>query len=180
MQISRGKYKNRKIETIKSLQTRPTASKTKEAIFNMIAFEVENAQVLDLFAGSGLLGIESLSMYAKNVDFNDVNKEAIKNIEHNLKKLEITNYTLSTLDAFMFLDLNKNKQYDIIFLDPPYDFNIINDLLIKIINLNIIKESGIIICESSLNEQIINEYNNFIKYKEKKYGKNKISIFRSR
>lgn len=179
MQISRGKYKNRKIESIKSLDTRPTSSKTKEAIFNMIAFNVENANVLDLFAGSGLLGIEAISMYAKHVDFNDKNIDAIKNIEHNLNKLEITNYTLSKLDAFKYLELNKEKIYDIIFLDPPYDLNIINDLLIMIINLNIIAESGIIIVESSLSEQILNKYNNFSKVKEKKYGKNKISIFRS-
>lgn len=180
MIINRGKYRNRSINTLESKETRPTASKTKEAIFNMIAFDVENAMVLDLFAGSGLLGIEALSMAAKHVDFNDSNIVATKIIKQNLETLKEVNYTISAYDAFSYLEMNQDKEYDIIFLDPPYKLKIINDLVEKIINLNIIKENGIIICESSLAEQIFSEYQNFSKIKEKKYGKNKISIFRSR
>ncbi len=180
MNISRGKYRNRKIDTLESLQTRPTASKTKEALFNMIAFDVENAEVLDLFAGSGLLGIEALSMYAKHVDFNDSNPQAIKIIKCNLEMLNETNYTITSLDAFTYLNTIKDKQYDIIFLDPPYGLKIINELVKQIIDLKIIKENGIIICESSLDEQVVAGYQGFEKVKDKKYGKNKISIFRSR
>lgn len=179
MRISRGKYRSREIKTLDTLTTRPTASKTKEAIFNMISFQVENALVLDLFAGSGLLGIEALSMYAKHVDFNDSNIKATKLISENLKMLNETNYSLSNQDALTFLKTS-NQQYDIIFLDPPYDLEMINELVSLIIDLKLIKEDGTIIAESSVEEQIFNGYQSFNKIKDKKYGKNKISIFRSR
>lgn len=182
MQVNRGMYRGLKLETLDSLNTRPTSSKVKEAVFSMLYTKIYDAQVLDLFAGSGNMGIEALSSQAAYVDFYDNSIDAIKIIKTNTDKLKTDNYSITKTDYQQALDniIMNNKQYDIIFLDPPYHLEIINDLLTKLISNNIIANDGIIVCESSIKEDVATEVLGFEKYKEKKYGTIKITMFRSR
>lgn len=182
MQVNRGDYRGLKLETLDSLETRPTASKVKEAIFSMLYTNIYDAKVLDLFAGSGNLGIEALSSHASYVDFYDNSLAAIKIIIKNTSKLKLSNYTITHLDYNKALKnaVENNKQYDIIFLDPPYHLELINELVTTIISNNIIERNGIIVCESSMNEVINDTVLNFEKYKEKKYGTIKVTMFRGR
>ena len=182
MVVTRGKYRGLKLSSLENYDTRPTAAKVKEAIFSMLDNQTIDAKVLDLFAGSGALGIEALSNGAAWIDFVDNNKQAIKVINKNCSKLKVDNYTIIFGDYQKVLtDLKRQgKQYNLIFLDPPYRLMIINELLKTIITNNIIEKNGIIICECSNEEQVLLEYLNFEQEKNKKYGKTKITIFRGR
>ena len=198
MVVSRGKYRGLKIETLSGDQTRPTSTKVKEAIFSMLHSDVYGARVLDLFAGSGSLGIEALSCNAKFVEFYDVSNDAIKIIKNNLNKLKCDNYKLELGDYRKVLrNLTKNnKQYDIIFLDPPYHLHVITELVCFIYDNNLLAEHGVIVCESGEDEIVCenyygikkkefseektnkSNYQGLEKYKNKKYGSSIISLYR--
>ncbi|MDF9867610.1 16S rRNA (guanine966-N2)-methyltransferase [Bacilli bacterium PM5-3] len=181
MVISRGKYRGLKLETLNGENTRPTLAKVKEAIFSMLYNNVYDAKVLDLFAGSGNLGIEALSCEAKWVDFFDSNRDAIKVIESNTKKLKCDNFKIELMDYQNALNsLVVETKYDLIFLDPPYHLKIINSLIEDIYKKELLSEDGIIVCEYGLDEDVFDEYCELEKYKDKKYGKTKISMFRRR
>lgn len=182
MQINRGTYRGLKLETLDSLNTRPTSSKVKEAVFSMLYTKIYNAQVLDLFAGSGNLGIEALSSQAAHVDFYDNSKDAIKIITNNTKRLKQNNFTIKQADYQDALKqiIKSEKTYDVIFLDPPYHLEIINTLVSEIISNNIIASNGIIVCESSKSEDIFDGFAQFERYKVKNYGTIKITMFRRR
>ncbi|MEG0284070.1 MAG: 16S rRNA (guanine(966)-N(2))-methyltransferase RsmD [Erysipelotrichales bacterium] len=178
MQINRGMYRGLKIDTLDGEHTRPTSAKVREAIFNMLMYDIHDAKVLDLFAGSGALSIEAISSNASFVHINDFNKQAITIINNNLSKIKSDNYKVSCLDYKDLLN-NSNDKFDIIFLDPPYHLELINDLIKMIDDLKLLNEDGIIVCESSLKEDVIDSYGLLSKYKEKKYGTIKVSMFRS-
>ncbi|WP_423364579.1 16S rRNA (guanine(966)-N(2))-methyltransferase RsmD [Mycoplasma sp. P36-A1] len=180
MDVNRGNFKGLKLETLSGENTRPTQSRVKEAIFSMLSNNVYDAKVLDLFAGSGALGIESLSNNAKRVDFVDSNIDAIKVINNNLNKLKDCEYKVHNIDYNKALINFKesNQKFDLIFLDPPYKQHLINKLLIDIEKLDLINEFTIIVCESNLDENVISETSKLELYKEKKYGNTKIRMFR--
>ncbi|MDR1782242.1 MAG: 16S rRNA (guanine(966)-N(2))-methyltransferase RsmD [Bacilli bacterium] len=180
MQISRGKFRGLKLNTLSGLNTRPTTQKVKEAIFNMIAFDVADSIVLDMFSGSGALGIECLSMDAKEVFFNDKSKEALKVINSNLNKLKINNYQTFNLEynkLINLLNLNNNS-FDLIILDPPYHLKIIDELIKLIIDNNLLNKNGIIVAELSFEENINDSYDMIYLIKDKKYGKTRIAIYK--
>jgi 16S rRNA (guanine(966)-N(2))-methyltransferase RsmD len=180
MNISRGLYRGIKLKSLSSDNTRPTTQKVKEALFNMIASYVREAEVLDLFAGSGSLGIECLSMKAKWVDFNDANYQAKKIILSNLTRLKNDNYQVYNSDYIKLINYLKNNErsYDIIFLDPPYDYHIINELITMLIDNNLIKENGIIVGELSQEEVVFDNYQDYYKYKDKSYGSTRIVVYK--
>lgn len=169
MRIIAGKYRGKKLNEFELGSTKPTLDRVKESIFSSIQFDIIDAEVLDLFSGTGALGIECLSRGAKCVDFVDCNVEAIKLIKQNLKGID-GQYSVTQSDYMSYLQNAKlkAKQYDIILLDPPYD----KDFGIKAINYivdnQMIKDDGIIIYErlySGLDLQI-DGYD----IKQKKYG----------
>ena len=172
MRIIAGKYKGLILEKIETSKIRPTMDRSKEALFNIIQNEIINASFLDLFAGSGNIGIEAISRGAKTVCFVDNSYEAIKVIEKNNKKIK-ENLKIVKEDVHKFLKNNTNK-YDIIFMDPPYDY--CEEELIKLIDL--------ILLEKKLNKNgiIILEYGKEINHekiiKSKKYGKTYFMFFK--
>ena len=125
MKIISGKYKGRPIKAPKGATTRPTSSKVRESIFNILQGEIEGARFLDLFAGSGIMGLEALSHGAESVTFIENNKQAASCIRANLKSLE-EKATLLQRDAALALkQLHKAQaQFDIIYMDPPYALDI--------------------------------------------------------
>ena len=171
MKVISGIYKGRLLDGYTMNGTRPTMDRVKESLFAMIQNKVKDSIILDLFSGSGNLGIEAISEGAKEAYLVDYNKKATKTIENNLKKLEINNCKVLTMDYLKALDYlkNENKLFDIIFLDPPYQTNYIEKSIQKILELNILNEEGIIVCETDQLNKIYQDTRLSV-IKEKKYG----------
>ena len=171
-----GKYNGKKLLGFDIDGTRPTMDRVKESLFAMINSRLKNSVVLDLFAGSGSLGIESLSNGAKKAIFVDNNNELINIIKINTKdftddiKIIKSDYK-EALDSFK----NSNMKFDIIFLDPPYKLNLINDCLEKIVNYNLLNNDGIVVCEFE-SESVKSEKLTLIK--SRKYGSKNINIYK--
>jgi len=194
MRIIAGTARGTVLKTLDGEDTRPTLERVKENFFNAINFDVADAKVLDLFAGSGQLGLEALSRGAKNAVFVDSNIECFEIITQNAQKAKLYNkcniykydYSeyLSGLKKRKDIDkLNKFEKFDIIFIDPPYESSekIINDCIKRIIKNEFISNGGLIICETGNNKQLIlgaNEeiLNKIEKNKIYKYGKVSITI----
>ena len=181
MRIISGTAKGTKLYTLEGKNTRPTLDRIKESLFNIIKNKITDSEVLDLFAGSGAIGLEFASRGAKNVILCDSSREAekiiIKNIEKtNLKdKVELKQTTSDKL-----LDNLKDKKFDIIFIDPPYDSQLIAKSVEKIFKNDMLSTNGIIIIETDQEERIINEIK---KYEEnifdiRRYGRVKLIFMR--
>lgn len=150
MKIITGIAKGMNLETLEGDSTRPTSQRVKEAIFSMIQFEIENAKVLDIFAGSGQMGLEALSRGAKKATFGDSSREAVDIIIKNAKKTKLFEMCrISCCDYKQLIKGIANKEkYDIIFIDPPYKDKIISDVLRRLITADAVSGNGKIICES--------------------------------
>lgn len=171
MKIISGKYRGRILEGFDLKGTRPTMDRVKESLFAMIQEYIPNSTVLDLFSGSGNLGIEALSEGADYAYLVDSNFKAVNVIKKNIKKIGIEQVEVWNKDYKKALeDLKKeNKKMDIIFLDPPYKTDYIEESIKKIEQDNLLELDGIIVCESDdLNKIIYSK--KFISVKEKKYG----------
>ena len=147
MRVITGSARGAKLQTLEGLATRPTSDRVKEAVFNIIQFDIEGRRVLDLFAGSGQLGIEALSRGASYGVFVDQSAEAVKVIKANLKKVKFDQKaTVLQSDYLRYLS-SCSEKFDIIFLDPPYAQSHLENALQKISEIDILSEGGIIICE---------------------------------
>ena len=175
MRVISGKYKGKNLIGFDIDGTRPTMDRVKESLFGIIQNNIKNSVVLDLFAGSGSLGIEALSNGAREVYFIDNNIELINIIKKNTNGMN-ENIHIMKSDYKNALELikNSNIKFDIIFLDPPYKLNLINDCLDKIVEYNLLNKDGIVVCEYETE----NIKNNKLKLiKDKKYGSKKIKIY---
>ena len=166
MRIISGKYRGKKLKEFNLDSTRPTTDRVKESIFNLIQFDVLDSVVLDLFSGTGALGIEAISRGAKQTHLVDCNKLAIKIIKENLKGIE-GDYEVYNADYLNFLNSASSK-YDLIFLDPPYktDFGII--AINELIALNKLNKNAIIIFETSKDREFT--FPTCFDITKKKYG----------
>ncbi len=178
MRVISGLYKGRVIEGFDIEGTRPTQDRVKESIFSTIQNYIDESVTLDLFSGSGNLGIEALSNGSKKCYFVDNNKKAISVINENIKKLDINNAVVINDDYknALYYFKNNNIVFDLIFLDPPYKFEYIDEIIRFIIDNNLINNKGLIICEFEFD--IIKDYKELELYKEKKYGYKKVIIFK--
>ena len=178
MKVISGTLKGRKIDGYNLDGTRPTMDRVKESLFAMIQNYIGESICLDLFAGSGNLGIEAISEGATFVYFNDNNKKAAEVIKKNIKNFNIIEKSkVLNMNYKKVLNELNGQKIDIIFLDPPYKTNYIEES-IKIINSNnLLSNTGIIVCESSdLNKIIYTD--DFQILKEKKYGDKWVVILR--
>ena len=171
MRVISGKYKGKMINGFNINGTRPTMDRVKESLFGMIQNEINNSICLDLFAGSGSLGIEALSNGAKKCYFIDNNKEIIKILKNNLENIDNSIIIKDDFENFL---KTTNQKFDIIFLDPPYKLNLITKAIDIIVQKELLNENGLIICEYE-NESIITDLELI---KEKKYGSKNIKIFK--
>ena len=175
MRVISGNARGKKLVSLEGMNTRPTLDRVKEALFNIIQFDIADKNVLDLFAGSGAIGIEAISRGAKSVTFCDNSIDAVKiiktNIENTRSKDKAT--VINTDYSLALKQLGKeNKQFDIIYLDPPYKTDFANKAIEEIINLNLLSKDGIIIVETDDNkkDETINTKNIEI-FDKRKYGR---------
>jgi 16S rRNA (guanine(966)-N(2))-methyltransferase RsmD len=161
--------------------TRPTMDRVKESLFAMIQNDIIDSIVLDLFSGSGNLGIESISNGSKLCYFNDINKECIKSINDNINLFDIKDKSIiinkTWSDCLKYLS-NLNVKLDIIFLDPPYKMDCLNEVIDKIINYNLLNHNGLIVCEVS--NDYLKDFDILDKIKMRKYGDKFIIIYRNK
>ena len=130
MRIIAGKHKSRKLETLEGNNTRPMMDVMKESVFNTIGPYFEEIEILDLFGGSGALSLEAISRGAKHSYIIDLSRDAVRVITNNVKSLrEENSVTILNIDYKMALKKLEGKTFDLIFLDPPYRLNIVNELL---------------------------------------------------
>lgn len=159
--------------------TRPTADRVKEAVFNMIQFEIEGRQVLDLFGGSGQMAIEALSRGAAGAVIVDQSKDSVCVIRQNLIKTQLmANAEVVCADYMDYLNKTQ-KKFDLIFLDPPYRENFLENALKRISEIDILKSGGIIICERPADKALSDAYDAFRRVKDYRYGKTGITVFRA-
>ena len=172
MKIIQGKYKGRVLKGFDIDGTRPTMDRVKESLFAMIQNKVPNSKCLDLFSGSGNLGIEALSMGANDVVFVDKNRISIKTINENLSNINENRRVLNNDYKDAILKLSTTDKFDIIFLDPPYKSNYVLNSIENIIEFNILENDGIIVVETDDKNKIeeIKKYNNLEVYDIRKYG----------
>ncbi len=174
MRIISGKARGTKLYTLEGTNTRPTLDRVKESIFNIIQNEIEGATVLDLFAGSGAIGLECLSRGAKKAILCDKSKEAVEIIKRNIEKTHMEECAkIVNTDFETCLEKLKNEQFDIIYIDPPYATDYIFKSLKKIKEIGIAKEESIIIIETDDEQRILKDIGNIeIKIVDKrKYGR---------
>lgn len=178
MRVIAGKYRSIKLNALEGMNTRPTTDKVKENLFNMLDCQ---GRVLDLFGGSGGLGIEALSRGAEHATFIDGSNGAVKVIHSNLEKCRISkdDYAVYRNDYKRAVKIlgKKEEKFDMIFLDPPYDKGLIDSSLGVILENNICNEYCLIVCEKSAEEGISITSEKLEIIKEKKYGITDIVIF---
>lgn len=154
MRVIAGKARRLQLRTPEGLNTRPTTDRTKETLFNMLNPYLADADFLDLFSGSGAIGIEALSRGARYVAFVENHKAAIDCIKSNLvvTKLEQDGdlLTMDVTSAIRTLEL-KGKVFDVIFMDPPYDQGLEKDVLLQLVQSNLVYDDTIIVVEAALN-----------------------------
>lgn len=182
MRIISGKAKGTKLYTLQGDNTRPTLDRVKESVFNIIQNQIPEATVLDLFAGSGAIGLEMLSRGAKKAILCDKSKEATAIIKKNIEKTHMEEKVeLYNTDFKECIEKVSKEKFDIIYIDPPYETNFIEKSLEKIIKTNIIQENGIIILETDDEKRIKKEIEKIdvTIIDERKYGRANI-IFLSK
>ena len=179
MKIVSGLYKGRNIEGFNIEGTRPTQDRVKENLFNIINENIQDKVVLDLFSGSGNLAIESLSRGAKFAYLVDNNNKAINIIKKNINNIGIDNCKVinsNYKEALNYL-IDNNIKIDIVFLDPPYKTNYIEESINIIIKNKILNDNGLIICESDNIDKIVYP-EELVCIKDKKYGDKYIIILK--
>lgn len=181
MKVISGYLKGKKIKGYNTVGTRPTMDRIKESLFATIQNYIDGSIILDLFAGSGSLGIEAISNHCKFCYFVDNNKQIIKILKNTLDELKISNAIVYHSDYNNILQLlkNNNIKLDIIFLDPPYKLNVLNGIVDYIVDNNLLNEKGLIVLEHQDNYKL-KEYKNLKLYKEKKYSDKFITILQKK
>lgn len=176
MRVITGSARGRQLITLEGTDVRPTTDRVKEAIFSIIQFEIPGAKVLDLFAGSGQLGIEALSRGANLCVFVDQSRKA-----HEVQKINLKNTGLMTgarvvLNSHLSFLAGSRDQFDIVLLDPPYHQGMIPDTL-EALQKNI-ADTGIVICETDVKEELPDKIGKLKVQKTYKYGKIKLTTYR--
>ena len=178
MRVITGIARGRRLKEPNGMETRPTADRVKEGIFSSIQFEVEGRKVLDLFGGTGQMGIEALSRGAVHCTFVDLQKQAVGIIRENVTSTGFSDQsTVIQGDALAFLSRCKEK-FDLIFLDPPYGSGLLEKAMEIITTIDIVSENGIIVCEngpSSVWPEVKEPYR---MQKEYRYGKIRTALYR--
>ena len=173
MRVISGTAKGKKLNSLEGLETRPTLDRVKEAVFNIIQFDIKDSVVLDLFSGSGALGIEALSRGAKEAILCDASSKAIKIINKNLEETRLKDKAkVINTDYLVTLSKIKDKKFDIIFLDPPYKSDYVEKSIEYILKYNLLAENGIIILETNDKNKIdeIKAKKGLEVYDTRKYG----------
>lgn len=178
MRVITGKARGIQLKTPEGMQTRPTADRVKEALFSIIHFDVPGARVLDLFGGTGQLGIEALSRGAESAVFVDAREESCRLIRENLKRTKLEKDAKVIRSDYLDYLNRCREQYNIILLDPPYAEVFLENALKRITEIDILQSDGIIVAERPLGKELPWEFEGFTRSKDYKYGKVLLTIYR--
>ena len=178
MRVITGKARGINLKTPEGLQTRPTADRVKEALFSIIQFDIPGARVLDLFGGTGQLGIEALSRGAKSATFVDASNTACNLIRENLKRTRLQEEGRVICSDYLAFLGRCSEKFDIIFLDPPYAEVFLENALNRIVEIDILQSGGIIITERPLEKELSMDFPGYSRSKDYKYGKVLLTIYR--
>ncbi len=179
LRINAGKFRNHNIDMCNLETTRETSDKVRQAIFNLIGQFFDGGKALDLFAGSGAMGLEAFSRGIDKVYFNDLNVKALDIVKQNAKKLKC-------YDEMVYLNLDykdclnnlKDIKFDVIFLDPPYNMNNIDEIIKIISNYNMLNDDGIISFEMDSNSRCSEKIGEYNLVKDRKYGIKRVCIYK--
>ena len=174
MRVITGTARGRKIKQPEGYDIRPTSDQVKEAMFNIVQFDVEGRRVLDLFGGTGQLGIEAASRGAGEVVIVDLARDSVRLIKENVANCKL-DIKVVQADAISFL--HTCGKFDLIFIDPPYDSGLAEKALLTIKEIDILSEGGIIVCETRKETPTPELEAPYIKRKEYRYGKIKLSVY---
>ncbi len=173
LRIITGTAKGKKIETLEGEATRPTSERIKEAVFSSIQFDIEDRRVLDLFAGSGQLGLEALSRGAASATFIDASREAIDIVKKNAKTtgfFEVCRYNVSDWRNYIRKASGRDR-YDLVFVDPPYAMECCADALRRLCEADLLEKGAIVVLESGTEDVRPEEHTAFDVIKSTHYGK---------
>ena len=178
MRVISGSARGRRLKELQGMDTRPTTDKVKESMFNIIQFDLEGRKVLDLFAGTGQLGIEALSRGASHCTFVDTRRDAVALVKENLKATNLSQQaSVLQSDSLAFLSACREK-FDIIFLDPPYQTDFLDRCMETVVMFDILNEHGIMVCESAADRVLPTLPEEYQMSREYRYGKIKLTICR--
>lgn len=177
MRVITGTYKGRKLEAPAGHDIRPTSDKVKEALFSILTDRIYGSRVLDLFAGTGALGIEALSRGAEYCVFGDNSSEGVKLIKGNIAHCKIQEKTRVIPGDFKKILRNIGEEFDVILLDPPYNGGLLPEAFELIEEEGVLADEGVIVAEHRKEEILPDEMGEFVKVKERKYGIVILSIY---
>ncbi len=180
MRIISGRWKSRKLIAVKGPNTRPTSDRVKEAVFNIIRDRLDGSVVLDVFAGTGNMGFEALSRGGSRAVFVEKSKKAADTIKKNAQNLDcVPMIHIIKKDVFKAIDdlARDSCKFDIIFMDPPYNTDIEESVLLAILNADIIDRQGIIVVEHDYRDEMPTDIEGLIKTDTRKYGNTRISLY---
>ncbi len=176
MRVISGSARGKILLPVPGMSTRPTTDRVKENIFNIIQSEIRGAKVLDLFAGTGQMGIEALSRGAASCDFVEHDRAALGVIRKNIEGARVAERArVHPMGAADFLKKRQGAAYDVIFLDPPYGGKLLNEALFAIERFDILSGNGIMICESAEPDRIDPHFSGG---RERLYGAIRVTVFR--
>ncbi len=178
MRVITGKARGVALKTPDGMQTRPTADRVKEALFSIIQFDIPGAHVLDLFGGTGQLGIEALSRGAKSAVFVDEREDACKLIRENLRRTKLEGEGRVVRSDYLAYLQRCRETFDIIFLDPPYAEVFLENSLNRIREIDILRSGGIIVAERPLGKELPWDLPGYTRSKDYKYGKTLLTLYR--
>ena len=178
MRVITGKARGVVLKTPDGMLTRPTADRVKEALFSIIQFDLPAAKVLDLFGGTGQLGIEALSRGAKSAVFVDSRDDACNLIKENLRRTKLSASANVVKSDYLAFLKNTKETFDIIFLDPPYAEVFLENSLKMITEIDILQSGGIIVAERPLGKDLPWDFAGYTRSKDYKYSKTILTIYR--
>lgn len=178
MRVITGKARGVLLKTPEGMQTRPTSDRVKEALFSIVNFDLPGANVLDLFAGTGQLGIEALSRGAKHAVFVDAREDACKIVRENLRRTKLENEAKVVRSDYLDYLRRCKERYDIILLDPPYAEVFLENALKCITEIDILQSGGIIVTERPAGKELSLVFEGYTRSKDYKYGNTLLTLYR--
>ena len=178
MRVIAGSARGIQLKTPEGMKTRPTIDRVKEAMFSIIHFDIPGAKVLDLFGGTGQLGIEALSRGAASADFVDQSDTACRLIKENLRRTKMENLGNVVRGDYLEYLARCREKYDIIFLDPPYAEVFLENALKRIAEIDILRTGGIIVAERPLGKKLPWDFEGYTRSRDYKYGQILVTLYR--
>ena len=178
MRVISGKARGVVLKTPNGMATRPTSDRVKEALFSIIQFDLPTAKVLDLFGGTGQLGIEALSREAKSAIFVDEREDACALIRENLKRTKLEGSAKVIRSDYMAYLRSCKEKFDIIFLDPPYAEVFLENSLKMITEIDILQSGGIIVAERPVGKDLVFQFEGYTRSKDYKYSSTLLTLYR--